>query len=1324
LRPPPARPDADFEANAFREGDVYSLDDFERIASTFEREWFGGEAKAAAADAGEREAEFWRVVEDGEDEAEALYGADLDSAKVGSGFPRRGASSDPHADSPWNLTNLPRAGGAHASLAAGLAAHVPGVTAPRVSLGMLFSSFGWAVEEHALYSITYNHWGAATRWYAAPAHAAGLFEAASRGPLPDPGTALHELLAQAPPMLSPRALRARGVPVCALTQEAGAFVVTFPNAYHAGLSLGVNCGEGLALAPPDWLRFGAHALSRYRHSRRPCAFSHERLVLDLAARCAAAAAAEDEAEPMEGAEPAANGHEANGHEANGHEANGAGAAASGPAAAGSAPSGRTCYWVAKELGRVVEEERVLRAKLWSEGLRRSRRVAAPLGMRAGDRQDAACAVCHLFLHLSAVECECCPRRRACLHHAAALCGCPMRKRRLAWRLTLQELDALAAAAAARVPSALAAAIDAEEAALAEGERAALVATTSAAAAAAGAAGAAEEEALLGVKLEEALLLEAARTAAAASPPGDAAAAAVKLEETPGAAAAGAEEGDDLEGLAGFMTALAGDGGGGGGGGESGRKRKRGSASGSASPAGAALPLAASLLSPNGFVQGPVRPFAPLDVFPEDREVAGEWLASIAAGFPGWRDRAEAALDRGGPAAADVPSLLEEGEQFTWGGAGAAQAAAVLAIEPRLRAAAEYMAAVGAALRGKPAVEVVEELLSRHPKPLADPPGLDKLSEGVDAAREWLARHGALAAPGAAPVEARALEAAVGEASRLPVALPEARALRERLATARKVAEAVRTALPTSREAGRRRKDEAAVSVEELEELRAQAEGVRVQMPEAANLAAALERIEGWRARARALAGVRPPLEEVRELLEEADALPAAMEEAQALRALADKGEAWLRQAAALTRSRAALKRMRDLLHAGLRLPVETPAVEDLRLDIRRREWEDAARRAASSAKGTLHALLEVLAAAAEMGAEETELAGALRAKVAAAEAWDMGAAAFLEQRVTSEGLTEADRPSREELAVLVAEGAATGVKMERLAYLGAQLAAAGKWVARARECVPPEAQQQHQPAGGAAQDPEDGDMEEEIDIVGDASPPRPPSPPPPPPVPAAAPAQRARAAPHLEVVSSLLKEYDEALIFRAEEAPALRRLRAAADGWLAEAAPVLEQDAVTDEQLPLLARLIAGGKACGVSMEEVDILEANVEALHWGQAVRSLLAALPELPEGGEADAAAAAPAAAPAALVGGLPPPDPEPPEPEGAPPPPTTPYELRPRLARLTELLDEGGILPCDEDLFARFKRCANSCCCCPSVFARLCLPCGADLRGDFAAAWADCS
>lgn len=48
-----------------------------------------------------------------------LYGADLDSGEVGSGFPRGpplGSSKSSYATDPWNLTVLPRQAGRHSSL--------------------------------------------------------------------------------------------------------------------------------------------------------------------------------------------------------------------------------------------------------------------------------------------------------------------------------------------------------------------------------------------------------------------------------------------------------------------------------------------------------------------------------------------------------------------------------------------------------------------------------------------------------------------------------------------------------------------------------------------------------------------------------------------------------------------------------------------------------------------------------------------------------------------------------------------------------------------------------------------------------------------------------------------------------------------------------------------------------------------------------------------------------------------------------------------------------------------------------------------------------
>ena len=53
---------------------------------------------------------FWNIVEEGEEDVEVLYGADLDSTIFGSAFPTRNGrmSESGYADAPWNLNNIPR----------------------------------------------------------------------------------------------------------------------------------------------------------------------------------------------------------------------------------------------------------------------------------------------------------------------------------------------------------------------------------------------------------------------------------------------------------------------------------------------------------------------------------------------------------------------------------------------------------------------------------------------------------------------------------------------------------------------------------------------------------------------------------------------------------------------------------------------------------------------------------------------------------------------------------------------------------------------------------------------------------------------------------------------------------------------------------------------------------------------------------------------------------------------------------------------------------------------------------------------------------------
>ena len=47
-------------------------------------------------------------------------------------------------------------------------------------IGMLFATFAWHVEDHYLYSINYQHLGAAKTWYGVPASDADAFEDVAR----------------------------------------------------------------------------------------------------------------------------------------------------------------------------------------------------------------------------------------------------------------------------------------------------------------------------------------------------------------------------------------------------------------------------------------------------------------------------------------------------------------------------------------------------------------------------------------------------------------------------------------------------------------------------------------------------------------------------------------------------------------------------------------------------------------------------------------------------------------------------------------------------------------------------------------------------------------------------------------------------------------------------------------------------------------------------------------------------------------------------------------------------------------------------------------
>lgn len=191
------------------------------------------------------EGEFWRIVEEAEEQVEVLYGADLFTSEYGSGFPR--ADGSPYASHKWNVNNFPKTEGLHSSLLRFIEDSIPGVIVPWLYVGMMFSSFCWHVEDHLFYSINYLHFGEPKRWYSVPYECHEQFEAVFRDSLPEQFAAQPDLLFQLVTMLSPRILQQHSVPTFSTVQVDRAW----------GLGLGAHAlGRTRTRHAPVWAGLG------------------------------------------------------------------------------------------------------------------------------------------------------------------------------------------------------------------------------------------------------------------------------------------------------------------------------------------------------------------------------------------------------------------------------------------------------------------------------------------------------------------------------------------------------------------------------------------------------------------------------------------------------------------------------------------------------------------------------------------------------------------------------------------------------------------------------------------------------------------------------------------------------------------------------------------------------------------------------------------------------------------------------------------------------------------------------------------------------------
>ncbi|KAH8591422.1 PLU-1-like protein-domain-containing protein [Bisporella sp. PMI_857] len=276
----------------FEEGGVYSLKSFQEKAADFKEGYFQNKMpfdpvlncpRPVTEDDIERE--FWRLVASLEETVEVEYGADIHSTTHGSGFPTIEKNpQDPYSTDPWNLNIMPY----HPeSLFRHIKSDISGMTVPWLYVGMIFSTFCWHNEDHYAFSANYQHFGSTKTWYGIPGEDAEKFEAAMRDAVPELFETQPDLLFQLVTLLTPEQLKKADVKVYALDQRAGQFVITFPQAYHAGFNHGFNFNEAVNFAPSDWEPIGEAGVERLQQFRRQPCFSHDELLWTAAEGAAA-----------------------------------------------------------------------------------------------------------------------------------------------------------------------------------------------------------------------------------------------------------------------------------------------------------------------------------------------------------------------------------------------------------------------------------------------------------------------------------------------------------------------------------------------------------------------------------------------------------------------------------------------------------------------------------------------------------------------------------------------------------------------------------------------------------------------------------------------------------------------------------------------------------------------------------------------------------------------------------------------------------------------------------------------------------------------------
>lgn len=414
------------EGISFGDGDEYNVKEYLEMAQAKAKGWIGkhypetdqnGEVNQTKPTPDNLEREYWHIVENLGEKYIVDYGNDVDTDEYGSGFPlsERGrslngttnkdkvnlpepefGSHDFYKETFWNLNNIPNC---EDSILQHIDVGINGINVPWMYFGNLFTTFCWHNEDNYLFSINYHHWGAPKQWYGIPGKDAEGLEGVFKNNLPMKVRKNPDLLHHITTMFSPKLLQDANVLVHKVLQHPGEFVITFPQAFHGGFSLGPNAGEAVNFGTHHWISRGAHAIERYRSISRPAVFSHDRLVLTIANHCR------------------------------------------------KQKSYHACKLLLKELQRIYDEEISLRKKVLACGIRDvTKDIRLPknnvdvLDEKSADYDDKRmCHACKYICFFSCVACECSQTRVSCLKHSEFMCRCPPQRKYLMVWTTEEEM---------------------------------------------------------------------------------------------------------------------------------------------------------------------------------------------------------------------------------------------------------------------------------------------------------------------------------------------------------------------------------------------------------------------------------------------------------------------------------------------------------------------------------------------------------------------------------------------------------------------------------------------------------------------------------------------------------------------------------------------------------------------------------------------------------------------------------------------------------------------------------------------------------------------